>query len=55
MRFGKKGKLSSPHIDPYRISKRIGNVAYDLELEQELVVVHPIFHISMFKKCMGDP
>ncbi|KAH0776452.1 hypothetical protein KY290_007863 [Solanum tuberosum] len=55
MRFGKKGKLSPRYIGPYRIAKRIGNVAYELELPQELAVVHPIFHISMLKKCIGDP
>ncbi|WMV32436.1 hypothetical protein MTR67_025821 [Solanum verrucosum] len=38
-----------------RISKRIGNVTYELELPQELTAVHPVFHISMLKKCMGDP
>ena len=32
MRFGKKGKFSPRHIGPYRISKRVGNVAYELEL-----------------------
>ncbi|WMV49209.1 hypothetical protein MTR67_042594 [Solanum verrucosum] len=55
MRFGKKGKLSPRYIGPYRISKRIGNVAYELELPQELATVHPAFHISTLKKCMGDP
>ncbi|WMV54578.1 hypothetical protein MTR67_047963 [Solanum verrucosum] len=55
MRFGKKGKLSPRSIGPYRISKSIGNLAYELDLPQELAVVHPVFHISMFKKCMGDP
>ncbi|WMV14684.1 hypothetical protein MTR67_008069 [Solanum verrucosum] len=55
MRFGKKGKLSPRYIGPHRISKRIDNVAYKLKLPQELVAVHPIFHISMLKKCMGDP
>ncbi|WMV49885.1 hypothetical protein MTR67_043270 [Solanum verrucosum] len=55
MRFGKKGKLSPRYIGPYRIAKRIGNVAYELELPQELAAVHPVFHISMLKKCMGDP
>ncbi|WMV30553.1 hypothetical protein MTR67_023938 [Solanum verrucosum] len=55
MRFGNKGKLSPRYIDPYRISKRIGNVAYELELPQELATVHPVFHISMLKKWMGDP
>ncbi|KAK4710372.1 hypothetical protein R3W88_004885 [Solanum pinnatisectum] len=55
MRFGKKGKLSPRYIGPYRISKRMDNVAYELELPQELAAVHPVFHISMLKKCMGDP
>ncbi|WMV40886.1 hypothetical protein MTR67_034271 [Solanum verrucosum] len=55
MRFGKKRKLSPRYIGPYRIVKRIGNVAYELELPQELAAVHPVFHISMLKKCMGDP
>ncbi|WMV07670.1 hypothetical protein MTR67_001055 [Solanum verrucosum] len=55
MRFGKKGKLSPRYIGPYRIVKRVGNVAYELELQQELAVVHPVFHISMLKKCIGNP
>ncbi|WMV37285.1 hypothetical protein MTR67_030670 [Solanum verrucosum] len=54
MRFGKKGKLIPWYIGPYRISKKVGNVAYELELPQELATVHPVFHISMLKKCMGD-
>ncbi|KAH0739920.1 hypothetical protein KY290_038625 [Solanum tuberosum] len=41
MRFGKKGKLSPRYIGPYRIAKRIDNVAYELELPQELAAVHP--------------
>ncbi|WMV07907.1 hypothetical protein MTR67_001292 [Solanum verrucosum] len=36
-------------------AKRIGNVAYELELPQELAAVHPVFHISMLKKCISDP
>ncbi|WMV24125.1 hypothetical protein MTR67_017510, partial [Solanum verrucosum] len=54
MRFDKKGKLSPRYISPYRISKRICNVSYELELPQELAAVHPVY-ISMLKKCMGDP
>ncbi|KAH0777818.1 hypothetical protein KY290_009229 [Solanum tuberosum] len=50
MRFGKKGNLSPRYIGPYRV-----NVAYELELSQELAVVHPVFHVSMLNKCMGDP
>ncbi|WMV57979.1 hypothetical protein MTR67_051364 [Solanum verrucosum] len=55
MRFGKKWKLSPRYIGPYRIAKRISNVAYELELPQELATVHSVFHISMLKKCIGDP
>lgn len=55
MRFGKKEKLSPRYIGPYRISKRVGNVTYVLELPTKLVVVHSVFHVYMLKKCMSDP
>ncbi|XP_049348176.1 uncharacterized protein LOC125812742 [Solanum verrucosum] len=55
MRFGKKGKLSPRYIGPYKIIRRVGQVAYELELPQELSTVHPVFHVSMLRKCIGDP
>ncbi|XP_015160334.1 uncharacterized protein [Solanum tuberosum] len=55
MRFGKKGKLSPRYIGPYKIIRRIDQVAYELELPQELSTVHPMFHFSMLRKCVGDP
>ncbi|WMV46945.1 hypothetical protein MTR67_040330 [Solanum verrucosum] len=54
-RCDKKEKPSPRYISCYNISKRIGNVAYELELPLELAALHPVFHISMFKKYMGDP
>ncbi|KAH0644862.1 hypothetical protein KY284_032746 [Solanum tuberosum] len=55
MRFGKKGKLSPQFVGPYQILKRIGKVAYELDFPNELAPVHPVFHVSMLKKCIGDP
>ncbi|WMV51105.1 hypothetical protein MTR67_044490 [Solanum verrucosum] len=55
MRFGKKGKLSPRYVSPYWILKRIGKVAYELELPADFAAVHPVFPISLLKKCVGDP
>ncbi|WMV25358.1 hypothetical protein MTR67_018743 [Solanum verrucosum] len=55
MRFGKKGKLSPRYVGPYRILKRVDKVAYELELSTELPAIHPVFHILLLKKCVGDP
>ncbi|XP_070025981.1 uncharacterized protein [Nicotiana sylvestris] len=55
MRFGKKGKLSSRYVGPYKIIQRIGQVAYKLKLPPEMSLVHPFFHVSMLKKVVGDP
>ena len=55
MIFGKKGKISPRYVCPYKILKRVVKVAYELELLAELVAVHPVIHISLLKKCVGDP
>ncbi|XP_049358858.1 uncharacterized protein LOC125823534 [Solanum verrucosum] len=47
--------LSPRYIGPYKIIQRIGQVAYELELPQELSAVHSVFHVSMLRKCVGDP
>ncbi|XP_049358110.1 uncharacterized protein LOC125822712 [Solanum verrucosum] len=55
MRFGKKVKLSPRYIGPSKIIRRVIQVAYELELPQELSIVHSVFHISMLWKYIGDP
>ena len=55
MRFGRKGKLSPRYVGPYEILQRVGEVAYKLALPVELASIHPVFHVSMLKKCLYDP
>ncbi|XP_070002486.1 uncharacterized protein [Nicotiana sylvestris] len=55
MRFGKRGKHSPRYIGPYRIIRKVGQVAYELDLPSDLEIVHPVFHVSMLYKCIGDP
>ena len=55
MRSGKKGKLSPRYVGPYKILKRTGKVANELELSAKLAAVHPVFHISLLKMCVGNP
>ncbi|GJT08908.1 hypothetical protein Tco_0843370 [Tanacetum coccineum] len=54
IRFGKRGKLNPWYIGPFKILKRIGPVAYKLELPEELRNVHNTFHVSNLKKCLSD-
>ncbi|XP_015068747.1 uncharacterized protein LOC107013322 [Solanum pennellii] len=55
IRFGRKGKLIIPYMDPYQVLKRVCKVSYELELPNELAQDHPVFHVSMIKKCIGNP
>lgn len=54
LRFGKKGKLRPRYIGPYKISEKIGAVAYQLELPEELKAIHNTFHVSNLKKCITE-
>ncbi|KAK5843033.1 hypothetical protein PVK06_005462 [Gossypium arboreum] len=55
LRFGKKGKLSPRFIGPYRVLKRVGLEAYQLELPPELDRIHDVFHVSMLRRYRSDP
>jgi ribosomal protein L21E len=54
-RFKVKGKLSPRFIGPFLILKRVGEIAYQVELPDHLADVHDVFHVSQLKKCLRVP
>jgi hypothetical protein len=40
------------HVGPYRICQRIGKLAYMVELPEELIGVHLVFHVSQLCKFL---
>ncbi|XP_066323166.1 uncharacterized protein [Miscanthus floridulus] len=54
-RFNMKGKLAPRYVGPFKVLKRCGEVAYQLELLENLSGVHDVFHVSQLKKCLRVP
>ncbi|XP_070002462.1 uncharacterized protein [Nicotiana sylvestris] len=50
MRFG-----TPRYIGSHKIIRRVGQVAYELDLPSNLESVHPVFHVSILHKCIRDP
>lgn len=50
MRFVKNGKLHPHYKGPYQIMRRIGSIAYELDLLANLTLFYPIYHVSILKK-----
>nr|GFC76224.1 putative reverse transcriptase domain-containing protein [Tanacetum cinerariifolium] len=47
--FGKRGKLNPRYVGHFKVLERVGDVAYKLELLEELSRVH-----NTLKKCHAD-
>nr|GEV45198.1 putative reverse transcriptase domain-containing protein [Tanacetum cinerariifolium] len=54
VRFGKRGKLNPRYVGPFKVLEKVGSVAYELELPQELSKVQNPFYVSNLKKCHAD-
>nr|GEX08717.1 hypothetical protein [Tanacetum cinerariifolium] len=54
VRFRKKGKLAPRFVGPFEIIEKVGHVAYQLDLLEELNGVHDTFHVLNLKKCLAD-
>ncbi|GJU12848.1 hypothetical protein Tco_1135244 [Tanacetum coccineum] len=54
VRFGKRGKLNPRYVGPFKVLEKVGEVAYKLELPEELSRVHNTFHVSNLKRCHAD-
>nr|GEW19482.1 hypothetical protein [Tanacetum cinerariifolium] len=54
VRFGKRGKLNPRYVGPFKVLERVGDVAYKLDLLEDLSRVHNTFHVSYMKKCHAD-
>jgi hypothetical protein len=51
-RFKVKGKLSPRYIGQFWVFRQVGEMAYQLELPDNLFDVHNVFHVSQLKKCL---
>nr|GEX58107.1 hypothetical protein [Tanacetum cinerariifolium] len=54
VRFEKRGKLNPRYVGPFKVLERVGDVAYKLDIPEELSRVHNTFHVSNLKKCHAD-
>ncbi|GJZ12862.1 retrovirus-related pol polyprotein from transposon TNT 1-94, partial [Tanacetum coccineum] len=52
--FRKQGKLNPRYVGPFKVLEKVREVAYKLELPEELSRVHNTFHVSNLKKCYAD-
>ena len=54
-RFQVQGKLAPCYIGPYQVLKKVGTVAYRLELPEGMSDIHSVFHVSQLRRCLRVP
>jgi hypothetical protein len=51
----KSKKLTPRFIGPYQITKKVGEVAYQVALPPSLSNLYEVFHVSQLRKYVHDP
>ena len=51
---GSGDNLGPRFIGPFRISTRVGKVAYWIDFPNELSQIHNTIHVSQLQKCVAD-
>nr|GFD35098.1 putative reverse transcriptase domain-containing protein [Tanacetum cinerariifolium] len=54
VRFVKRGNLNPRYVGPFKVLERIRDVAYKIDIPEELSRVHNTFHVSNLKRCHAD-
>ncbi|XP_056864071.1 uncharacterized protein LOC130511209 [Raphanus sativus] len=47
-------KLDPRYLGPFRITERVGAVAYKLDLPSAMDAYHNVFHVSQLRKCLSE-
>jgi len=51
---GTASKLTRKYEGPFRVKKKVGEIAYELELPHHMHMKHLVFHVSQLKRCRLD-
>jgi hypothetical protein len=51
----KEGEAQPQFVGPFKITRRVGRLAYRIALPPDLVGTHDVFHVSMLRKYIANP
>ena len=51
----RKGSLALDLLNPSKLLRKVGKLAYRVALPPDLVGTHDVFHLSMLRKYIANP